>query len=188
MDFETIGVIFGFICVYLTVKENIWCWPFGIINEILFFYTFLESKIYGQMILQVFFLIVTIYGWINWSKKKNNSILGISYVSKANIYYSTLTVLFLTVLQGYIIHLFTKENYSYLDSFVTSLSFIAQYWLAEKKLESWLVWILVDILSIGMFFYKDLYKVGFFYCALLILATKGFIEWRKTILEKRNIA
>lgn len=184
-DLETIGVIFGLISVTLTVKENIWCWPFGILNVILFAWIFFQSAIYGQMLLQFFFLLLILYSWYQWlygGEAKTS--LTVSRISMNQIFYSIpITILMTILLQKGIQFLSQKENFSLLDSIVTSLSFTAQFLLAKKILESWIVWIIVDLLSVFLFLQTGLYKIGFFYFLLLILATSGYITWKRKLVN-----
>lgn len=186
LDLENWGVLFGFISVYFTVKENILCWYFGIINVILFAILFLQTEIFGQMFLQVFFFVVTIYGIFKWKYGgENKTELKSRYITKMEIIYSFLFIVFATFLISYIIHRFLeKENFTYLDSFITSLSFAAQFLQARKVLESWLLWIIVDILSVYLFVQSNLIKVGIFYFILLILATLGYFTWNQKLKQQ----
>lgn len=179
-DIENIGVFFGFICVYLTVKENIWCWPTGIVNIVCFIILFLDNGLYGQVFLQFFFLVVSIYGWYQWLHGgKNKGRLEVSRLTRRQWFlFSTITVIF-TLVAGFGLHYFAGEEVAYLDAIITGLSCVAQYLMARKKLESWLAWIIVNILSVGMFAYTGLYKTALLYLVFLILASKGFFEWKK---------
>lgn len=185
LNMETIGVFFGLISVGLTVKENIWCWLFGIVNVILFALLFYQSAIYGQMLLQFFFLVLILYSWYEWLYGgEDNTNLTVSKATPKQIIYSIpITIIITLLLQKGIRLISERENFTALDSIVTSLSFAAQFFLAKKILESWIIWIIVDILSIYLFIQTGLYKIGFFYFLLLILATSGYITWKRK-LEK----
>lgn len=185
LDVETIGVIFGFICVYLTVKENNWCWPTGIINVIYFFILFVNARLYGQAFLQVFFLVLNIYGWYEWlhGGEKKGKLLISRLEPKEYVLYLVLVVVF-TLAAGFGLHYFAHQEVSYLDAAITGLSFIAQYLLAKKKLENWLGWIAVNILSVLLFSYKSLYKTAILYLVLLMLASKGYLLWKKNLVQQ----
>jgi nicotinamide mononucleotide transporter len=184
-DIETIGVFFGIISVILTIKEKIWCWFFGIINVLLFAYVFFQNKIYGQTVLQIFFLALNVYGWYEWLYGgKDNTRITITRVTKKEILYLIPLNLFIVFLLNEAIQSVSgKEKFTILDSVITSLSFTAQFFLAKKILESWLVWIMVNILSISLFIQTGLYKIGFFYFILLILATSGYITWKRKLVN-----
>ncbi len=184
-DIETIGVFFGIISVILTVKENIWCWSFGIVNVLLFAWIFFQSAIYGQMILQFFFLALILYGWYEWAYggDDNKNIL-VSKITKKQILYSIpVTFLLIVLLDKSILLISEKGKFTILDSIITGLSFTAQFLLAKKVLENWLVWIIIDILSIYLFIQTGLYKIGFFYFILLILAASGYITWKRKLVS-----
>lgn len=184
-NLETIGVVFGVISVYLTVKENPWCWILGIINIIIFGYIFYQSSIFGQFFLQVFFFILNVYGWYEWiyGKEENHEI---KITRLKNRYYPlviVILILFTFLIDRGIKFISEKENFTFLDSIITSLSFVAQFFLARKFFESWIFWIIVDILSIALFIQTGLYKISFFYFILLILATTGYLSWQKKIKQ-----
>ncbi len=180
---ETIGVIFGIISVYLTVKENAWCWSFGIINVLIFAWVFYKSQIFGQMVLQFFFLALNIYGWYEWLYGGiENANIRITRVSTKQILFSIPIIILLSFLLDKGIRLYSeKENFTILDSIITALSFAAQFFLAKKIFENWILWIIIDILSIYLFIQTGLYKIGFFYFVLLILAISGYISWKRKL-------
>lgn len=182
-NLETIGVIFGIISVYLTVKENPWCWLLGIINVIIFGFIFYQSSIFGQFFLQVFFFILNVYGWYEWIYgKEENQKIKITRLKKKHYLTVFVILIFSTILIDRGIKLISeKENFTFLDSIITSISFVSQFFLARKIFESWILWIIVDILSIVLFIQTGLYKISFFYFILLILATSGYISWQKKI-------
>ncbi|MBK8394260.1 MAG: nicotinamide mononucleotide transporter [Leptospiraceae bacterium] len=182
-NLETIGVFFGLISVGLTVKENIWCWPFGILNVILFGWIFFKSAIYGQMILQSFFFILILYGWYQWLYgKENNKSISIKNINGKEILVSIPVTILTAIIIAFGIRFFSeKENFTTLDSLITALSFTAQYFLAKKIIENWIIWVLIDIISVFLFIQTGLYKIGFFYFLLSILATTGYISWKKKL-------
>jgi nicotinamide mononucleotide transporter len=175
-NLETIGVVFGIISVYLTVKENPWCWLLGIINIIIFGIIFYQSGIFGQFFLQVFFFILNVYGWYEWIYgKEENQKIKITRLKKKHYLTVFVILIFSTILIDRGIKFISeKENFTFLDSIITSISFVSQFFLARKIFESWILWIIVDILSIVLFIQTGLYKISFFYFILLILATSAY--------------
>ena len=135
------------------------------------------------MLLQFFFFVLILYGWYEWlygGEDKTN--LPIRKINEKEIFYSTIiTILILFILAKGILFISEKENFTMLDSIITALSFTAQFFLAKKILENWLVWIIIDILSVYLFLHTGLYKIGFFYFVLLILATSGYISWKRKL-------
>ncbi len=185
---EIAGVIFGLISIYYTIKENIWCWPSGIINIGLFFALFYRSKLYADMGLQVVFFILSIYGWYEWLRGgEKKSELPISRISKRGWQIIIPLIIFGTAGLGYFLSSSTDASLPWWDSAATVLSLIAQYLLAEKKLENYLIWIVVDILSIGIYFVKELYLTGALFCVYLVFASIGYYTWRKRYRENKRV-
>lgn len=175
---EIIGLITTLWCVHLTVKENILAWPIGIVANIAFFLIFYENNLYGEMTLQLIFIGQSINGWLNWANKKNVAVIHeIAYNKFA---YHFLQAVFVTLFLTYSI-----STLSMLDVFSSILSVIATYYLSKKIFQSWMLWILVDIILIGLFISKELYISAILYLILLILAIRGYLAWDKE-LKKYN--
>lgn len=182
---EFIGFIIGIICVYLNIKEKPLGWLFSCVSIICYFIIFYNSKVYANAGLQVFFLIVSINGYLNWTTKNNaTDVLIISKSSTQQLMVSLFTVCFLFgILIGFLKQ-YTDSDVPVLDAFTTALSIVAQVMLGKKKLENWILWILVDAISVGLYFYKGLYLTTLLYSIFTILAILGYIEWRKKIVIK----
>lgn len=181
---ESIGVFFGLISVYLTVKENIWCWPTGILNVFFFAMMFYQSKLYSESILQVIFFILILYGWWSWLfGGKNKTELHITHTENIWLMGIILGSGISAGITGYLMGNNTDASLPYIDSAILMFSISAQALQARKKIESWLFWIGVDIVSIGVYLYKGLNKTAVLYCVFLYLATRGYLLWRKKILR-----
>ena len=176
---EIAGTFFGFLAVYLTIKENIWCWFFGLIQVTIFVFIFYSSKLYSDMILHIIYIFLQIFGWYQWKYGgKNKSELQITKISNAAIWIA-ITVIGTSVL-GYLMFTKTDASYPFPDAFTTTASLVAQYLMIKKKLGSWLFWIVVDVVAIGVYFYKDLYYTTGLYVAFLVMAIIGYFQWKKT--------
>jgi nicotinamide mononucleotide transporter len=184
--YEIVGVVFGLLSVWLTVKRSIWCWPTGIISVAVFALLFFEIKLYADMLLQVFFLVTSFIGWYFWVRGGlDNTALPISTLSIGQI---TLLVMGLAVsifLVGYMFSTYTDAHIPFWDATASGMSVMAQILLMRKKLENWYLWIAVDVLSIGIYIYKEVYLTAGLYAGLyivfLVLATGSLIEWRKAL-------
>ncbi|HET9529944.1 MAG TPA: nicotinamide riboside transporter PnuC [Blastocatellia bacterium] len=180
--YELFAVAFGLVSVLLTIKENIWCWPTGIISVSLYIIVFYRARLYGEMGLQVVFIALQIYGWYEWLRGgPGHGELHIARASPSLRAWLALIAIAGIALMGYLLATMTDASLPLLDSTVTVLSLIAQWMLAKKLLESWIIWIAVDVLSIGIYFYRELYLSTVLYATFLVLATVGFIEWRKIL-------
>lgn len=185
---ELFGVITGLIYVYLEIKENIWLWPVGILTSAFFIIVFFDSKFYADMGLQFYYLGVSVYGLIIWMTKRDidHSEIKIRNIRKKElIKYSISTVLVYNIIY-YILVKFTDSPLPAWDSFTTALSIVATFMLAHKIIEQWWVWVLVNIVSLGLYIYKELYLTAFLFVVYAIMAVVGYIEWKKSMMVKEN--
>ena len=184
---ELLGLIFGLLYIVLSIKENIWCWPAGLITSALYIYVFFNTKFYADMGLQVYYLLVSVYGWYYWmfgSKSKKQDDLKISRTNARLAVLLSLAFVILFTLISYILVNFTDSEVPYWDSFTTAASFVATWMLARKIIEHWIIWVIVDTVSLGLYIYKGLYPTVILFAVYTILAILGYIEWKKQ-LKKR---
>lgn len=185
---ELIGTLFGLISVYYASRANILTWATGIINEVFLFILFFQVQLYADMFLQVYFFIVTLYGWYNWKQKpRQNSITE----SKKKTKICLSSVVFIgTIIAGFLfanIHLYLpkyfkiKSVFPFTDSFIMVLSIVATVLLAKKKIETWYLWIIVDIVCVFLFFKKGIVFLALEYLIFLGLATYGLLHWKKQL-------
>ncbi len=183
---ETSGVITGIICVYLAAKNNIWGWPVAIISVILYIFIFLEAKLYADTGLQVYFLIMNIYGWYFWSRKPvNEKKVPVTSISKIEILLSLAAVIVFTLGLGFLLRQETDASFPFIDSFCTACSLVAQIFLARKVMENWLIWIFVDIIYVGVYLAKDLNLTAGMYALYIYIAAAGYLDWRKEYKRSR---
>ena len=180
--YEIIGAAFGLLSVWLTVKENIWLWPTGLISVCFYIIVFFQAKLYANMGLQVVFIALQIYGWYEWLHGgKDRGRLKISRAGLKLDLLLALVAFIVTAAMGYLLDTQTDASLPYGDSAATALSLVAQWMLAKKLIENWIVWIAVDVITIGLCLYNNLFPTAALYVAFLVLAVMGLIEWRKTI-------
>tara|TARA_R110000772_G_scaffold1210_5_gene4320 strand:- start:9426 stop:9965 length:540 start_codon:yes stop_codon:yes gene_type:complete len=174
LGLEILGSISILLCVYLTAKQNVLCWPIGILGCIAYLIIFYSSELYGESFLQIVFIIQSLYGWYYWKKK--DDLLNVTKIGILPIlnHLVILIILFIGVIMG-------VEFMGILDTVITLLSLLATYYLTKKYLESWYLWIVVDILAIILFFDRGLYVSSALYLGLLILATNGLFKWKKSL-------
>jgi nicotinamide mononucleotide transporter len=184
--FELIAAALGFIAIFLQIKQNVWYWLVSIVMVTMYIYIYIDAKLYADMSLQVYYLLISFYGWYMWlfGKKVNNRKTELSVSQTSNklcIILGTLSVALFFSIAWVLIH-FTNSDLPYWDSFTTSLSFIATWMLARKKIENWLVWIIVDAVSVGIYVYKDLYPTAVLFLILTILAFVGYRKWKEDLV------
>jgi nicotinamide mononucleotide transporter len=185
---ELIGTLFGLLSVYFASRANILTWATGIINEFFLFILFFQVQLYADMFLQVYFFVVTLYGWYNWKlKPKQNSITSTEQKTKI---WLAVAIILGTIIAGFLfanIHLYfpeyfkTKAAFPFADSFVMVLSIVATVVLAQKKIETWYLWIVVDIVCVFLFFKKGIVFLSLEYLVFLGLATYGLLNWKKQL-------
>jgi nicotinamide mononucleotide transporter len=176
--FEIIGFFAGITGVWLAAKENPWNWPLGIISVGVYAVVFLKSKLYGDMLLQLFYIVIGIYGWYIWLKGAHGLKMKIENCKKEESLF-----LFFISIAGFFVAVFllkkTDSNVPYLDGLTTVLSITATWMMARKYIEHWLIWIFVDLVYVFLYSYKSLYLTAVLYFIFTILAVYGFYEWRR---------
>lgn len=182
--YEAVGVAFGIISVWLTVRENIWCWPTGLINVGLYILIFYQARLYAGMWLQVIYVALCLYGWYEWLHGgQAHGPLTVSRTRLAEGVAMTIIGAAFAFALGTYLHRKTDQDLPYLDSTLTSFSLVAQWMQTRKLLENWIVWIAVDLVYVGMLAYKHLYLTVGQYALFLIMAAVGFDSWRKSMLK-----
>ncbi len=178
---EWCGVITGLLCVWLAAKNSIWNWPIACVSVLIYTYIFFKVPLYGDAGLQIYFLFTNIYGWYYWTKHKNNPIkeTPILSITKKEILLSIIGIISFTLILGFTLYHKTDSAFPFTDSFCTASSIIAQVFLARKVLQNWLIWIFVDIIYVGVYFSKELYATGIMYAIYIVIATIGYLDWRK---------
>jgi nicotinamide mononucleotide transporter len=180
-----VAVIFGILSVWFARKENIWVYPTGIVNVLIYVYLCFFAGLYADMAINAFYFVMSVFGWYNWSRRVDNT--HHVPISTLGIKQWLLYILLIAVAFGiiyYVLKNFTDSTVPVFDSFTTSL-FIAGMWLmAIKKIENWILWIIGDVLVIPMFAIKGLAFTSIQYIVFLVLAIMGYIEWHKRLLSK----
>jgi nicotinamide mononucleotide transporter len=185
---EASAVAFGLACVILTIRQNIWCWPTGLVQVALYIVIFYQVKLYSDLILHAIYVWLQIYGWYHWLHGgKERAALPVSRLGiRSCIAWAVVTALG-TAGWGFTMATYTDAAVPFGDAFTTVASLVAQWLLARKHLESWLFWISVDIVAIGIYWNKELYLTSGLYAVFLILATLGWLAWRKSLNKTSKV-
>lgn len=177
---EWTGTITGALCVYLAAKQRILNWPVSIISVCCYALLFFEYRLYGEALLQFYFLFTAIYGWYYWKKRNEQRRKEIISLNTRQNIITLLSIGGLSVVMGYILARYTNSDVPYMDGFCTAASFIAQYLMTRKVLQSWILWILVDAIYVPLYLYKHLALTSLLYVVFLILALAGYKEWKSS--------
>ncbi len=178
---ELIGTLSGLFFLYFEIKQSKWLWPIGLFSSLMYIYVFFVSKFYADMGLQFYYVFISIYGWFHWerSKELNKQELPVVCLSKTLFFKLLLVSLLVYILIAFVLINFTDSPLPYWDSFTTALSIVATWMLARKILEQWLVWVLVNFVSMGLYFYKALYPTAILFAIYTALALYGYYQWKK---------
>lgn len=179
---EIFGLITGLLCVWLLIKQNIWTWPVGIAYVFASLYIFYDARLYADFALHIFYLVMNFYGWYYWLRGgiRIDSSLPVTRENK-----KTLTILLAVsaitiIISGTLFATYTNADLPYWDNTTSVLSLLAMWLQSRKKLESWLLWLLIDILAGGIYFYKGLYFYSLLYIIYIGLAFVGYRAWLKS--------
>lgn len=186
---EVIAVIFGLLSVWFAKKENILVFPTGIVSVLIYVYICFFAKLYADMGINFVYFVMSIYGWYMWSRKDEmKKVLPISFCSVKEHIINIVMFVFFFIVLSYVLKNFTDSNVPIWDSLTTAIFIVGMWLMALKKIENWIVWIIGDIISIPLYFYKGLVFTSLQFTIFLIIAFLGYIEWKKKFEEGRQIA
>lgn len=178
---EILGVVFGTLSVWFSKKENILVYPTGIISVLIYVYICFIAGLYADMGINVFYFVMSLYGWYNWTKPIQEEKLEIGKnTANENIAYAGIAIL-LWIGLYLILSNFTDSTVPYIDSFTTAVCLVGMWLMALKRIENWVMWIIADIVSVPLYCYKGYYLTGIQFILFTALAISGYIEWRRKL-------
>lgn len=179
---EFVAVVSGIASVWYSKKESILVYPIGLINTIIYTWLcFYNWQLYAEGSLNFYYTIMSIIGWINWSRKKDNIILPITTSNKKEWLLSLVFFMLCWTILFIILKNYTKSNVPLADSFASATAYTAMWLMTRKKIEHWIWWILTNIASIPLYFYKHAAFTSFQYLIFLILAIAGLLQWKQKL-------
>ncbi|HNV70454.1 MAG TPA: nicotinamide riboside transporter PnuC [Candidatus Ozemobacteraceae bacterium] len=187
---ELLAVILGFINVWLIIRQSVWCWPPGLLSTGLYVFIFYQARLYSETILQLLFIVLQLHGWYYWvfgGRRSDEASVPVTRLTVAQRVKWAVGTLILAAALGTAMKTWTNADLPYLDALVTAMSISAQILMNVKVLESWLLWITVDIFSIGIYYVKGLTFTLGLYTAFLIMATMGYFAWRRSFLDQKPV-
>lgn len=186
---ELVAVAFGLVSVYLSAREHIISWPTAIVNVAIFFVLFWRAKLYADAVLQIIYLVLSIYGWYEWRfGGAQHSRLTVSQATRRH--WAILAPIFLVggIGLGALLARYTDSPLPYFDAMLTTASLVAQWMMTRKLLENWLVWIAADLVYVPIFIQRGLPFTALQYAVFLILAAMGWFGWRNSRRAQRAAA
>ena len=184
---EIIAVIFGFLSVWFSKQNKIWVFPTGMISTSIFVYLLLKWELLGDMMINGYYFIMSIYGWYIWTRKVDEThhtpITSTTKKEKR----TSLIIFILTLIFVFVVYKsFDKwDNWvAYVDTITTAIFFVGMWLMARKKIENWIYWIIGDIISVPLYFYKGFTFTSFQYLIFTFIAIFGYLEWKRLLNKK----
>lgn len=179
---EIIAVVFGFLSVWYSKQNNILVFPTGMISTIIFVYLLLKWELLGDMMINAYYFAMSVYGWFIWTRKVDET--HVTPISKTTSKEKNLSLgIFLaTLVFVFVVYkTFDKWNgwVAYVDTMTTAIFFVGMWLMARRKLENWIFWIIGDIISVPLYFYKGFTFTSFQYLGFTIIAIFGYLAWKK---------
>lgn len=180
---ELVAVLISLAMVGCNIREIHWGWPLAIVSSLLYLALFWRSKVYGQAALQVFFTLLALWGWAEWLRgvRADGSALTVTQLTRRGRALAMAACALLWPATGLFLANFTDTDVPWWDAFPTAASLVGQFLLARKYIENWAVWIVVNVVSVGLFAYKSLWLTAGLYAVFIVLSIVGWRTWRQRL-------
>ena len=191
ISLELIAVFFGLLSVWFSKNNNVLVYPTGIINTSIFVYLLVKWELLGDMIINIYYFLMSIYGWYYWTRKsQNQEYTPITKINEADIKIILIIIISSTIFVSYLYSFFDKWSglVSYIDILTTAIFFVGMWLMARRKIESWFFWILGDVISVPLYFVKGLAFSSFQYLIFTLIAVAGYYKWKSIYNNKKRIA
>ena len=183
---EIIAVIFGFLSVLFSTYNKIWVFPTGMISTSIFVYLLLKWELLGDMMINGYYFIMSIYGWYIWTRKVDETHVTQISTTTRKEKKAAIIIFLATLVFVYLVYIYFDKWTSwvaYVDTFTTAIFFVGMWLMAKRKLENWIFWIVGDCISIPLYFYKGLTFTSFQYLGFTFIAIFGYLAWKKNLLK-----
>lgn len=179
---EWLIFILALVYVLLAAIENVWCWLFGILASLFSVYLCFTGKLFLESGLQIFYVIIGIYGWYEWLHgSKNKTELPIISYSFLKLIYIIIIGIIIWIPFGYTARNYSTQVLPYLDAFITAFSIVATWMTAKKIIQNWIFWIVIDALAVFLYASRSFYLIALLYAIYTILSILGYFQWKKRI-------
>lgn len=187
---ELVAAVLALAMVGCNMREIHWGWPLAIVSSLLYVAVFAEARIYGDASLQVFFAVVAFWGWLQWLRghRADGSALRVSRLSPRGAALALVACALAWPAVALFLRRFTDTDVPWWDAFPTAVSLVGQYLLARKYIENWLVWLVVNTVSVGLFAYKGLWLTTLLYALFIGLSWLGWQAWKRRLAARSPVA
>lgn len=175
---EWIAVCSSIIYVILAARKLIYCWLFAFISSVLYVYICFSANLYLESVLQLFYVVMAVVGFLLWNKSESEEI--IKWPAKYHVINLSLSTL-IALLMGYLFSVYTDQANPYVDASTTVFSLVATFMVTKKVLENWIYWIIIDAVSVYLYFSRDLHLTAVLFVIFTLLAITGYVSWNKTM-------
>ena len=184
---EIVAVIFGFLSVWYSKQNKIWVFPTGMISTIIFVYLLLKWELLGDMMINGYYFIMSVYGWYIWTRKVDETHVTPISTTTLKEKKISIAIFFATLVFVYLVYkTFDKWTswVAYADTITTAIFFVGMWLMARRKIENWIFWIIGDVISVPLYFYKGFTFTSFQYLGFTVIAIFGYLAWKKNINNK----
>jgi len=186
---ELVAVLFAIVYLLLVVKENILCWPSALISTFIFLYIFWQVKLYMESGLQLYYIVMAVYGWYQWKKAgSQEGPLLVSVWSARTHILAVVVIALATIISGLLLQQGTDARLPFLDSFTTWASVVTTFMVARKILENWIYWLIIDSVSIFLYLDRELYFTALLFVMYIVIIFFGWFSWLKSYRQSLIIA
>ena len=188
--FELAGLLSGLLCVWLLIRQSIWTWPIGLVYSLVSLVVFMQTKLYSEFGLHIYYAVMNAYGWYYWSRadaQDSSGSLPVTRINRVTGYILLALVALGIPLLAELMLQFTDTDMAYADSTITIMSFSAMWMTARKLIENWYVWLLVDIIATIVYIIKGIELYAVLYGVYIGMAVAGLIAWRATLVARERL-
>lgn len=183
---EAIAAITGIVSVWYSRKLSILTYPFGIVSVILYVYLCLEVKLYADAGINAWYFLLSIYGWWRWLRPEAGLALPVRRLDQKRLLLGMGMFGLALPLLYFLLHNFTDSDVPFVDAFTTAVAITGMYWMAEKRIEHWYAWLVVDVVSVPLYLYKDMPVTALQFLVFTVLAAHGLFIWHKKLRSVAN--
>lgn len=187
---EIVAVFFGFLSVWFSKENNILVFPTGMISTVIFVYLLLKWGLLGDMMINAYYFIMSVYGWYIWTRKNDSEHVTPITRTTFNEKKTSIAIFLATLLFVYLVYKsFDKWTswVAYVDTITTAIFFVGMWLMARRKLENWIFWIIGDVISVPLYFYKGFTFTSFQYLIFTFIAIFGYLAWKNNISNNQQI-
>ncbi|XOV81686.1 MAG: nicotinamide riboside transporter PnuC [bacterium] len=189
---EIIGLISGLLCVWLLIRENVLTFPIGLIYAVVTVVVVARANLFADVILNLYYVVMNAYGWYFWlygaKDRRTSETLLVAWVPRAQWLAIIAVIVLGTLLMGWYFATQTQASLPYPDSFTTVASFVAMWMSARKYLESWILWLIIDVVQVGLYIVKGIEAYALLYLIYLFMAVYGWLQWRRHLVVQKTAA